>query len=851
MRANTSTWERRLRTAAKVIFKQYSPVDIAVRLQKVYHTQVRYRLDFRHQMKTIQLPVRDFALPVPRRGSIEVNSGYQLLNQGQEIHDFVQKLRKKEDPYYRSEVKVTHNFVKEPYKFCVSGRIDGIFDRFPLLIEEIKSTVNVYQLKAKLELTPDHPYILQAQTYAYLYYKVHGLLPKVRLHLISSSNRQQSENLDIPVDLAVYEAWVEKRLAELVLEIEALEADISRRMELPSKFGFPFEQAREGQIQLMDSVAKAIDEKKSLVVQAPTGLGKTMAVTYPSLRDALTRGQKLVYLTPKNSQHSVAEDAIEHLQKQAPDLHALTLTAKSKICFKPEPICTPEYCEYARNYYQKVWENDLINVMASKPRLNFDMFQELGKQYEVCPFELSVDAIARADVVIGDYNYVFSPRSLVGRITQYNDYLQEKPNLVIDEAHNLPDRACTYYSPSLFTFTFEEANKQARSLPPGLSIEAQAVINRSLEIINSHRDKYKKESQVQIEGSQFKDHDKRWKELIASYLQSGQIVEKKDAIVRAANEWSQFADGVDFESDNFFVTSRQTRNGLELKVTCCDASEYLRDSYDKFSTTIGFSATLKPFDYYIRLSGFDEEKTKTLECSSPFPADNRKLLVIPQVSTKYSDRVRNYDKISEVIRKIIALRPGNYFAFFPSFEFLNEVANRTKAEEFEILQQRPDMKSDEVRQWIDRLRNTKNRDSKEKPTLIFAVQGGVFSEGIDYPGESLIGALIIGPALPKYDLERELLREYYERHYKSGFDYAYTYPAMTRVIQSAGRVIRSDTDRGLIVLMDQRFTQKSYTNAMPADWFKDSIAELVSKSILKDITDFWQRVSNFSSGALK
>jgi DNA excision repair protein ERCC-2 len=239
----------------------------------------------------------------------------------------------------------------------------------------------------------------------------------------------------------------------------------------------------------------------------------------------------------------------------------------------------------------------------------------------------------------------------------------------------------------------------------------------------------------------------------------------------------------------------------------------------------------------MRLSGFDENSTNTVECHSPFPAQHRKILVIPQVSTKYSDRSKNYDKISEAIRRIVAVRPGNYFAFFPSFEFLNEVSSRTNAADFEVLQQRSDMKGDEVREWISRLRAS---TVSSKPTLIFAVQGGVFSEGIDYPGESLIGALIIGPALPKFDLERELLRAYYEQHYKSGFDYAYTYPAMSRVIQSAGRVIRSENDRGIIVLMDQRFVQKSFTSAMPSDWFSSSVSELVSASIIKDISEFWQ-----------
>ncbi len=787
-------------------------------------------------MKTIQLAVRDFALPVPRRGSIDVHSGYNLLSQGQEIHEQIQQQRKKEDPYYRSEVKLSHTFQRDGYRFVVGGRIDGIFDRVPVLIEEIKSTVNVHQLKAKLELLPDHPYILQALTYAYFHYKQHGVIPHVRLHLVSSTNNSVTENMDLHLDLQEYEEWLEKRLAELVVEIQAIEADIMRRIDISASLQFPFAQPRSGQIELMESVEQSIKDGNSLLLQASTGLGKTMGISFPSLKDALSRGQKLVYVTPKNSQHGVAADAIERLQNQGHSLRLLTINAKSKICFKPEPICTPEYCEYARDYYQKVYEHKLIELMAEKPVLNFDIFRELGEQYQVCPFELSVDSIARADVVVGDYNYVFSPRSLVGRITQHNDLMHEKPNLVIDEAHNLPDRACDYYSPSLASWMFDEAMTFSLALPPGISMESQAIISRSVEIINSMLLRNQKEAQVQLKSELFKDHDKRWRELLARYLNSGHNVENKDPLVRAANSWSDFTDGLNFDSDNFFVTAKRTQNGVELKVTCCDASSYLKDTYGEFANTIAFSATLKPFDYYLRLCGFDTNKTTTMECRSPFPVENRKVLVIPQVSTKYSDRARNYGKISDAIKRIVALRPGNYFAFFPSFEFLREVASLTSAEEFEILQQRNDMKVDEVRQWIDKLRDGKQK----KPVLIFAVQGGVFSEGIDYPGEALIGALIIGPALPKYDLERELLKAYYEKHYQSGFDYAYTYPAMCRVVQSAGRVIRSENDRGIIILMDQRFTQKSYVSAMPTDWFSSSVKELISGSILKDISEFWQ-----------
>lgn len=223
-----------------------------------------------------------------------------------------------------------------------------------------------------------------------------------------------------------------------------------------------------------------------------------------------------------------------------------------------------------------------------------------------------------------------------------------------------------------------------------------------------------------------------------------------------------------------------------------------------------------------------------MEFQTPFPKINRKLVVIPQVSTKYSDRERNYQKIAQAIMKITNMKSGNYFVFFPSFGFLEAVAQLCTFDRFQMIKQTPEMRPSEVSRYIELLK------AQEEPTLIFAVQGGVFSEGVDYPGESVIGAIIVGPALPNYNLERELLRSYYEKNYGTGFEYAYTYPAMAKVIQSAGRVIRSETDRGLIVLMDRRFIETSYVDTMPDDWFDTSVDELVSGSILADIQTFWK-----------
>lgn len=249
---------------------------------------------------------------------------------------------------------------------------------------------------------------------------------------------------------------------------------------------------------------------------------------------------------------------------------------------------------------------------------------------------------------------------------------------------------------------------------------------------------------------------------------------------------------------------------------------------------VGFSATLKPFEYYARLSGLDPGNVKTEEFQSPFPKEHRKLLIIPQISTKYADRERNYAKIADVLQRIIALRSGNYFAFFSSFKFLDRVLALFQLPQgFIVLKQERDMKTAQVEKVLEHLREGSS------PTILFAVQGGTFSEGVDYPGEMAIGAFVIGPPLPAFDLEREQMREYYQKRYQAGFDYAYAIPAMAKAIQAAGRVIRSEVDRGLIVLMDSRFVQPAFSHSLPSDWFESDVSELVSDGILKNVSDFW------------
>jgi DNA excision repair protein ERCC-2 len=383
-------------------------------------------------LKLITIPLRDFALPVPRTGSIEAHSGYgRSAADGQEIHGRVQKKRAKADPSYQAEVPISSLFDRDGYRFRIDGRMDGIFRHDPPMIEEIKSGFTIRELARRLSDNPmDHPYGLQLQTYGYFYWREHQVIPRLSFHLVSSRSGE-SEDLRLALDLPLYEKWLELRLDELVIETRLAAKRAARRRKIADRFTFPFATPRPGQIELMLAIERGMTEGNPMLIQAPTGLGKTVGVLYPVLKEALSRGQKVVYVTPKNSQHSVAEDAVSRFQEAGAPVKSLSITAKSKICFKNEPLCNPDYCEYARGYYAKVHANGIHDILVKKRRLKARTFRDLGEKYQVCPFELQFDSAESADVVICDYNYVFAPRSASGRMTAVGIDQAGQPNLVI------------------------------------------------------------------------------------------------------------------------------------------------------------------------------------------------------------------------------------------------------------------------------------------------------------------------------------------------------------------------------------------------------------------------------------
>lgn len=784
-------------------------------------------------MRKISIDIRNFALPSPLVGSIETHSGYggTPLN-GQEIHQILQKKKEKENPNYTAEKFISLSFEVKPYEFVVSGRIDGIYNAAQTIIEEIKSSFDVDKLFERLSSDYNHPYIWQLRTYGYFHFKQTNEIPLLKMELISSRNFS-TINMDIDLNVEHYEEWLQRRLVELVKETKINEKIFEQRLLTAEEMKFPFPNPRPGQMELVQTVADNFEENTPIIIEAPTGLGKTAGMLYPALKNALKRGQKVVFVTPKNSQHQVAEAAVDLMQENGGKIRSLTLTSKAKMCMKAETLCNPQHCEYALNYYDKLSEHDLVNKVSKMKSLTSKKLRNLGEKYLVCPFELSLEAINRADVVIGDYNYVFSPRSLIGRLTEPLLKPKEKANLIIDEAHNLPSRAQDYFSPSISLTQINHYETQFTTLNDKFLDQGISLTRNFIALIKQYS--HKDSRRIVIDPEAFIELGAKVREFTSAYLESDVEIGQLDPVLGFSNLVNNFIEALELSSDEFFQTYQKTYNNEMLKITCCDASAQLKLAYKEFKNVAAFSATLKPFRYYQQLLGFPEDKTKSFEFASPFSDENRKILVIPQISTKYKDRSMSAPKISEVIERVLTLKQGNYIALFPSFEFMNMVAQKLSIPDYQLLVQHKEMKLPVINQYLNELREGIH------PTLLLGVQGGVFSEGVDYPGHMLIGAFVVGPALPNFDFEREQIRAYYEKRYGSenAFDYAYVYPAMAKAIQSAGRVVRTETDRGVIILIDPRFLESSYYKTMPKEWFHETPRELVSQQILQDIKNFW------------
>ena len=783
-------------------------------------------------MKKIKIAITDFAQPLSMSGSIRREGMISGLELGSIAHKRIQTALAR-DLSYKSEVLIKEEFKTKRFCFAISGRADGVLYGEKTVVDEIKSTFSLERLIEDIEIFPEHPYRLQALTYAHILNLKSGNPVSAQLRLVSLKNKK--EHLVYLELTDEFRTWFTARLQQLEDQERIRAAQRRKRRGIASTINFPFVPPRPHQSELTDTVEMIAKQGGRALLQAPTGIGKTIGVLFPILKSAFKKGNIALYLAPKNSQFEVAKGAIEKICK-GKAIKSRTLTSKRKLCRKEFVDCHPDYCEYAKDYYDKMAAGRVAEKIKKYGHCGGTEFIAVGEAYQVCPYQLQMDTLNSADLIIGDYNYVFSPNAALSHL--FTDLEKaRKPNLIIDEVHNLYSRGMEYYSPTL---NLEFYDAIARFSPPKkIKKKFLKLIFESRNLIEKYRPKNGFSEEVHLEGDLFLLFYDQIHALLLDYISVTPHLTDNDPVLEFYRMWASFCDVLRIRADEtkvaYIVRGRQEY----LQLICCDPSRYLSSIMDNFHAVAGFSATLKPFEFYRHLSGFPVTSL-TKEFPSGFPNEHRKVLIIPQVSTSYKNRDRNYIKIAEAITRIASENKGNYLVFFPSYDFLAKTQEALAKYDLPLVIQKRDCGPKEIKELEAQL------TSPETESLVLTVQGGVLSEGVDFNSPYLKGAFIIGPAVPLVTFERELLRGYFQEKFGDGFSYAYAWPAMTKSIQASGRVIRDTEKRGLIVLMDDRFLQEPYAQSLPEFWYDKTPKELVSRSVLSDVRSFWQEPTNGS-----
>ncbi|HEU4523229.1 MAG TPA: ATP-dependent DNA helicase [Thermoanaerobaculia bacterium] len=802
------------------------------------------RIDF--QNRSIICSVGDLVHEATyRRIGVERGDGFRRMWIGQDIHSRRAELRASEDPLYRPEVHVSYRTVCRDWSVTITGRVDGLSvdrDQKRLSVEEVKSLHFDLELEALYRSEKLQRHLYQLLLYAlfltaqeeYAGFEVSPQL--VLIDLVTS----ETKIIDAEFDSATVASTLEASLERLVEDIETAEALRAAKRSFAASLQFPYEALRPYQQEMVDAVSHAIREREALLVSAPTGVGKTIAALYPAVRESLRLGKKLFFLTSKTLQQDAAIKALSMLNDGS--FRVLRIRAKQKMCAHTQMICHEDFCPFAAQYSSKMEKSGLLTQIVTgmsyfDPAITFEMAQA----NQVCPFEVSLELIDQADVIVCDYNYIFDPYVGLKAYQQENDY--GDCVLVVDEAHNLVDRGRAYFSPELHEKSFDAI----RNHMMGRSCWVEGW-EELIEMLRAHFGELAAALSPEMnqtlcspDRELFIEQRVEWERIVLAYIGwkiENRIAEEEDPLIDFYFKLVKFTNLLSEAGDEFANLIERTPDGLKLKIFCKDPSRHLGRIFDSAHATVALSATLEPFDFYRKTLGFPRDRVAELSLPSPFPRDNRKIVVVPEVDTTWRNRSNHYDRIGTMVAEIADATDGNYLALFPSYAFLREVADRMPPTRKNVMIQRSDMTDYERNAILDIL-----RDKPRRGNLILAVSGGMYAEGVDYQGDMLSGVMVIGPALPSVSFEQELLKQYYDEMYGAGFEFAYLIPGMTRVVQSAGRVIRSESDIGVIALFCRRFTQESYTRYFPADWYAESPRELVTKKAASEIKAFFEAKS--------
>ncbi|MEE9253635.1 MAG: ATP-dependent DNA helicase, partial [Pseudomonadales bacterium] len=718
------------------------------------------------------------------------------------------RLQRSRSEGYRREVALSLDVEGEP-NITVNGRADGV-DESELVpvIEEIKST------RTDLDVFHAHhasAHWAQGMLYGYLYARECGheqvCVRLIYIHLDTREQRVHERICEIDALKQFFTDTVHRYRHWLAKE----GARIKERDQALARLAFPQERFRNGQRRLAEAVYRAIHVGGTLIAEAPTGIGKTLGTLYPAVK-ALGRGRvhRIFFLTAKGTGAAAASNAVDMLRRTGTPLRCVELTAKAKICFNPDRACDPEQCSYARGYYDRV--RPALEALLERERLSRETVLEVAREHTVCPFELSLDAARWSDVVIADVNYVFDPIVHVVRLREGIS----ASTLLIDEAHHLPDRVREMFSAELDTALIEDASKTAgANVADALTALAQRL--RELAAAYPHG------ATTLVPAG-----------LVASVTRFNRLFEDAspagDApLVALWRESWRFERCLEWFVPEQFACLVKSGDHTCVRLHCVDPSPMVGKCLAEARASVLFSATLVPLDYF--RAELDVGEAPALRLGSPFPAAHLGTMMVTNISTRWRDRAASIDRVATVIGDVVRAKVGNYLVFFPSYAYLRcaqeELVNTFP--ELEVDAQEPGMSSAQQAEFLTRFEL-----GRRLSRVALAVMGGSFGESIDLAGDRLIGVIVIGVGLPPPSVERDLLRWHYRAG--EGYDFAYRYPGFVRVLQNAGRLIRSDTDRGVLVLVDSRYRWRKYRRLFPAHW---QVHEVRSEAVGEAVLEFW------------
>ena len=718
-----------------------------------------------------------------------------------------QQIQNSRPESYLPEAPVTYQIETDHFLLEINGRIDGVFSKpDTVVIEEIKTTTRPLTYFERHE---NAVHWGQLKSYAFMYAMEHAL-KEIETQLTYYQ-------MDTGETLEFHRRFTITQLKDFFQEVVTRYLEWTRtviawgrlRDESIRDLKFPFFEFRPGQRKMAVAVYRAIKNNDQFIVQAATGIGKTMAAVFPA---AKTIGEginpKIFYLTARTTGQAAAEKALDVLRDDGLRMKSITLTAKDKICPNPDSACTGDECEFARGYYDRI--HDALREMFNQDAFTRNTVDRIAREFVVCPFEFSLELSLWADCIICDYNYAFDPRVFLRRffLEEHGEY-----TFLIDEAHNLVDRSREMFSAEIEKQKFLEVRRSVKKELP--------QIYKRLGKINSWMLKARKKCEVSGNLFSEKEPPVDLFPLLRDFLKTAERwlslnlkTPFRDGLLELYFSVSGFLRVSEQYNESYATCYEAVEKDLRVKLFCIDPSLQLADALRRCRAAVFFSATMTPATYFKKILGC-EETAGELILPSPFPKENLGLFISDRVSTLYRHRNKTKPEVSQMLLSFIKQKKGNYFLFFPSYEYMMMVhaVFETDSQETETIVQTPGMTEFEREAFLGRFQVA------NPETLVgFAVMGGIFGEGIDLVGDRLSGVAIVGVGLPKICLERELIRAYFTENSRSGFEYAYLYPGINRVLQAAGRVLRSENDRGAVLLIDQRFSTIRYKSLFPRQW---------------------------------